>query len=428
VTPASRRALTSYLGLVVAPVLLAVSLGSWQWLQHSNTLLFERYERAVHGSAYLLTQALGRSQREFSTRAPVVEVQPPYAPAVVKALAGDTVAGLASTTTSLELTVVLSDSAGAIRMIREPFRPPFLEVVPSRTMLGISIYLRGKRSATTDPPVGPTSLSESTLGALATAQGGVRFDDGSARGVYGVVRARPETAPELVLLVGEASPEAAEGWLLTLLPMFAIVLFLALTAAWTMARQGSPGRRSTSFAQTALVALIPVLAGAAILLAFDQGFNTEAHENSTDELSRATLLVRQLELPLSPDLIKRATGFEVAVIGPEGVERTTVEDAELIDALSALRLPPPSWMSFGIAATSGGPASYEIVRVGSDRGLVLLRTDLDELTTSLREALLWISAIMFVPALLFLALASARRPASPSPIRRPVVPAGPSTN
>ena len=39
------KSLTGYLCLVVIPVLITVSLGSWQWLEHSDALTFDRYHR-----------------------------------------------------------------------------------------------------------------------------------------------------------------------------------------------------------------------------------------------------------------------------------------------------------------------------------------------------------------------------------------------
>jgi len=387
-------------------------------MEQSETLHFDRYRRVVAGSSYLLVQAMGRTQSEFAARAPAVDVSPPYDPAVRRALAGDTVAGLASTSTSLELTVVVADSSGVVRMIREPFHPRFLDVLPGD--LGVSIYLRGRRSATTDPPLGPISLDDTMGEALTDAATGVRYVASGARGMFGGVRARPGAAPDLVLLVGEAGLPSRGRWILSLLPVPAIVLFLALTAAWTLARSHSASAQKPSFVQSVLVASIPVLAGAAILMGFDQSFRSEVLEVGTRDLAESTLMVRDLELPLSPDLIKQATGFDVAIVGPAGVERTTVTRVALIDALSALKLPPPNWMSAGVAATDSGPAFYKMVRVGSNRGLVLLRTDLDERTTSLRAMLLKISAIMVFPATLFFGLGflqpkeSTSDPAGPS--------------
>jgi hypothetical protein len=417
VTLSRGNTLPGYLGLVVVPVLIAVSLATWQWLEYSEALSFDRYQRAAQGSVHLLTQAMGRSQADLAARAPIVPVAPPYAPAIRRALAGDTVAGLASTSTSLELTVVVADSAGVVRMIREPFHPRFLSVLPGLTDLGVSIYLRGHRSATTDPPLGPTALVGSTVAALAAGGTGVRYEEAGVRGMFGVVSARAGTEPELVLLVGEAGGAARGRWLLTLLPILGIVLFLALTAAWTMQRAASSSLQKASFAQSAMVALIPVLAGAAILMAFDRGFRTEVVDSGTLELSQSMLLMRQLDHPLSPDLIKQATGFDVAIVGPSGVEGTTVAGVDLIDALSKLRLPPPNWMSSGVAATNSGPAFYEMVRVGPDRGLVLLRTDLRERATSLRRMLLQISAVMVLPSGLFLAFGGRRRRNTIDPVR-----------
>jgi hypothetical protein len=122
---------------------------------------------------------------------------------------------------------------------------------------------------------------------------------------------------------------------------------------------------------------------------------------------------------MSPALIKRATGFEVATIDPEGMEGTTVVNDELIGELSLLKLPPPNWMSSGVVTTTSGPALYEIVRVGTDRGLVLIRTDLSERMAALRRSLLWTSAIMILPAILFLAIGGLQRPPTGLPPVRP---------
>lgn len=113
-------------------------------------------------------------------------------------------------------------------------------------------------------------------------------------------------------------------------------------------------------------------------------------------------MVRQLDLLLSPDLIKQVMGFEVAIVGPNGIDATTLVDVELVGAISRLKLPPPNFMSSGVTHTSLGPALYEMVRVGSNRGVVLVRTDQPERIASLRASLLRISLIMLTPALLFL--------------------------
>jgi hypothetical protein len=429
VMSSGRTRLAGYVGLVVLPVVIAVSLGSWRWVEHSDLLSFDRYGRAVEGASYLLIQALGQSQGDFADRAPVVPVTPPYDPAVQRALAGDTVAGLASTDTSLELTVVVADSAGTVRMIRESFHPPLLDVFPTLTNLGLSIYLRGRRSATTDPPLGPVTLAKTTLARIAATGSALRYAEEGARGVFVSVQSRPGSEPELVLLAGEAGVGSTRGrWLLTLLPILVIVLFLAVTAAWTMVRSSSDAALGTSLAQSALVALIPVLAGSAILVAIDRGFQTEVVDSGTRELAGATLLVRQLELPLTPDLVKMATGFGSAIVGPDGLEEATTATNEVIGALSSLKLPPPNWMSSGAVATDLGPAFYEITRVGSDRGLVLFRTDLSDRIASLRNMLVKLSAIMLLPALLFLTLGGLRRPVTENKQTRPPSFDGPSTS
>ena len=412
--------LRGYLAFVVAPVILATAAGAVWWTVESDRLVTEHYEELSRQAVQLLVRDLAQGREAFAERARSVELPDPAPPAVERALAGDTVSGLASSDQSLELTVVVADEDGTVRMIREPFVPPSLEALPAVAGQSMAIYLAGLRVATTDPAIGPAELDRTILTSLIGEESTLEWETGGERGIFRPVQPRPGAEPDLVLLVGTAEASMRLEWLLIVVPVTLIILALVITAAWSIA--GSESREDdgdSRVVQTALIVCIPVLAGLAVLVSLDRGFRNEVMDSGRGRLTEAAALIQELRLGTDPRNLADIFGFEVAVMEAGRVVEATNGAEPLRDQLADVTLPPPNWLASGTVPGSMPPVPYEAFRLRGPRGVVLFRTDLDEKVTRLRGVLLRIGVVMALPAMIFLAATLlAAPPARDRPDRR----------
>jgi hypothetical protein len=413
-TPTSGRALTWYVLTVLLPALLAVSLTARQWSNASDAVVFDRHLRGAQTATEVLWQEMGAEQRALAARAPTVSVTPPYPPAIRAAEDGDTISALASSDESLELSVIFFDSAGALRMTREPFHPRVLTVLPSVIGLSISVYLRGRRAVSVDPPFGPLELSPDLLEELGRDVGGVEIRVAEGLGVLRPFRPTRGAPPDVVVLAGDSVAHEAPLSLPTLMAVLGIVLLLSLAAMWTIKRgQSEHGDDRSSLAQSGLIAFIPVLAGIVILATLDRSYRQLVTDSARDEMLRVVAFANEMDFATSPRNVEIATGYEAAYLAPDGAITSSVEDVELSGRLRDVRLPPPNFTSSGAIETSGAPVLYVAGRVPAGGALVILGPDVARRAASLRPVMLVAALGMALPALVYLFLLSGERPRTP---------------
>ena len=112
-----------------------------------------------------------------------------------------------------------------------------------------------------------------------------------------------------------------------------------------------------------------VLAGAAILMSLDRDYRQTATVSMRCQLSRAIILIGQVDrLGLVTDA-RAATGFDAARPRAGAVEEATRDEADLIEALGTLGPPPPRFTSSGVLTTESGNRFYSAARTpdGLDR-------------------------------------------------------------
>jgi hypothetical protein len=401
-TRGTSKALSLYVLTVLMPVVAAVTLTSMRWSDASDAIAFAHHRRGVQAATEVLVQEMGAAQRDLAARAPVVDLERPLPTAIRAAEAGDTISGLASSEESLELSVVFVDSAGALHMIREPFRPRVLNVLPSVMDLSISLYLRGRRAVSVEPPFGPAELDAPTLAELSRNEDGVeiRVQEGhGALRALGPVTGQP---PGVVVLAGDLLPHGQPLSLVSVLAVLSIVLLLSLSANWTVGKDRGEAD-SPSIAQSGLVTFIPVLAGIVALGALDRSYRQLVTDSAREEMLRFVGFVNEMGLGGGPVDVRIVTGFETAFLGVDGSIETSLEEGELVRSLRRVQRPPPNFTSAGVLEReSGAPVLYVAGRVPTGGVLVLLGLEVAETASALRFMMILAAMAMAVPALGYL--------------------------
>ena len=401
------KTLVRYSGAVLLPVTLGVLAGLWVTDAAFERLRSETDARVAASATDLILREMGDATDALLGQAEAVQPTQPYPPAVEAALRGDTVLALGSSAESLELTLVYGDGP-LVRIATGPFRPTVMELLPSIAGYRLALYLRGTRTVTTEPAFSPEVLHPEVLLALARSPDGMAFgtDD-----VTGTLRAFQAVAgrPTEVAVFAAAGADAAipHGSASAAVTVLIVVLLLSGFAAWITHNPRRPmaegvGAVEHSPLQWALVVLMPVLAGAAILLSLDRDYRQSATLTMRDQLSRAAILIRQVDRTGSVSGARAATGFDVARLQNGRVEAATRDEADLIEALTGLRPPPPNFTSSGVISVDDGSRFYSAVRTSDGATLILISTSTDEEFRSVRRRMGLAGLLILLPPLLFL--------------------------
>ena len=397
--------LTRYAFAVLAPVAAGVLGGLWFSASALDRFQEAADARIAASATDLIWQDMGRARQALLEQAEAVEARPPYGPAVEAALRGDTVVALGSSGESLELTVVYGDGP-LVRIASAPFQPTVLETLPSTSRYRLALYLRGKRTVTTNPPFSPLQLDPTLHMTLSRRPEGMSFSLNGSSAAIRPFQPVPGQRPEVVVVA--APEEGLRQWVgrsTAPVTVLVVVLLLSGFAAWTMYRpppQEPALRSERSPLQWPMVVLIPVIAGIAILLAFDLGFRRATTEGLRDQVSRAVVLTRQVEATESVSGAKTVTGFEVARVIAGSVEASTTDDDDVLGALRTLLPPPPNYTSSGVLDLKGSLRIYSAARTPSGAAFVLIGPDLLGRFRAVRIRLgLW-ALLVLAPPLLFL--------------------------
>ncbi len=399
--------LARYSFAVLVPVAIGVLAGLW-----ATTSAFQRWQketdlRVAASATDLILQEMGATRDALLKEAVAVEPTPPYPPQVEAALRGDTVLAMGSSEESLELTVAYGEGS-MVRIATGPFRPTVLEVLPSITGYRLALYLRGTRTVTTEPPFSPEVLHPEVLLTLARQADGMVIESDGVTGALRAFQAVPGRPSDVaVMATAEDDTRIQASGTTAPVTVLIVVLLLSGFAAWTThhPRHASApdwGQIERSTLQWSLVVLVPVIAGSAILLSFDRDFRQGATTSMREQLSRAIILVKQVDRLSSASASGAITGFEAARLRAGVVEATTRDEPDLIEALRQLRPPPPNFTSSGTLAVDDGTRFYSAARTPNGATLVLIGPVMEVRWGEVRRALGLAGLLILLPPLLFL--------------------------
>lgn len=158
--------------------------------------------------------------------------------------------------------------------------------------------------------------------------------------------------------------------------------------------------------------LVPVLAGAAILMSFDRDYRQSATLSTRGQLSRAIILIRQVDRMGSVTGARAVTGFDAARIKGGAVEAATRDEADLIEVLGTLGPPSPNFTSSGVLALEDGNRFYSAARTPDGATMILIGPDSDKQLGEVRKRMGLAGILILLPPLMFLWLADFPRPAT----------------
>lgn len=399
--------LARYSGAVLLPVAIGVLISLWVTASAFDRLQREADLRIAATATDLIQQEMGAARRALLDEAEAVRPTPPYSPAVEAALSGDTVLALGSSEESLEITVAYGEGP-LVRIATSPFRPTVLELLPSIAGYRLALYLRGRRTVTTEPPFSPEVLHPEVLLALARQAGGMTLEFDGGSGALRAFQAIPGRPPDVVVLAAVEDDMGIEaGGMTAPITVLIVVLLLSGFSAWTSHNPRRPlvpvaGPLEHSTFQWSMVVLVPLIAGVAIVLSLDRDYRQSAAASTRDQLNRAIILVKQVDRISSASAAGAITGFDAARLRAGGVEATTEDDIELIGALEELRPPPPSFTSSGVMEVAGHARFYSAARTPDGATLVLIGPTMTRRWRDVRRSLGLAGLLILLPPLLFL--------------------------
>ncbi|GMR12058.1 MAG: hypothetical protein BMS9Abin29_0245 [Gemmatimonadota bacterium] len=399
-----QRTLLTFFMAVLFPVILGIAV-SVLFLEQAQAGLRNRSDlRMSRAGSYFLARELEAAKDSLAPRAEVSSIPSPPTPAVLRALAGDTVMAIAEAEDGLRVTVLLSDS-GVVRGAATRLSDDFVEAFQSVTNYGLSVYFGGNRVLSQQPHMGPTALPDEVLAELGRGVESVATSVESGTAIVTRFGGEIGAADGLVLVVGQTESRGLEASLAPLLAVLAMILLLSLAAAWSVQSRASErgvGHRPPLM-QSVLVAFIPVLAGVALLTSLDNGFGNTAGQAVRGDLARASALLRVSGEGSSMEAA-RSLGFDAELIDRGVVLASTIEDPESRNRLAAIRPPPPTFSSTGSIELAGVEHSYMATRARRGSVMVLLARGPEAQAGEVRFRLIAAGLLMAIPPLLYLGL------------------------
>lgn len=320
-----------------------------------------------------LEQDLGNAVSELAAEALPYAGADPSIPAIQRALAGDTVAGLTQTESGAELAVMLGDMAAPdtvavpVRYAVAPLEPTAATQAGRATGYHASLYLNGKLWGGTDPSA-PETLDEGLLLELSRSPGGIRVPDSDA--VLQATSPQPGSPPALAALTSPRRPPAPALELPIVLASALLMLFSGLAAWIQLARPPHPASRRPGPGSVLTLALVPALTATLFLVHLTRTFETVAAEVTVRDLSRGLAVAETRDMASSPADVRLITGFQATLVRSGQVLASTFNgDPTEITNLPA---PPRSFASSGTVTTPEGPSLYVALR--RDRDSVIVAT------------------------------------------------------
>jgi hypothetical protein len=315
-----------------------------------------------------LEQDMGEAVDVLAARATPYADADPGAPAVQRAMEGDTVAGLTRTDTGAELAVVLGTAPSAdgtvpgVRYAAGRLEPTAAAQVGRLTGYEAFLYIRGRLWEAGDGTTAPPRLDEPVLLELSRSPGGVRVPDSHA-----VLRAQspqPGAVPAVVALVTprQAPPPPVAARVVAVLGL--LTLF-ALLAGWIqLARPPGSGGHKVGPVSVAALSLVPALTAALFLVHLTRTFEAAATSATVGDLTRGLAVASARGVTVSPEAVRLLTGFHATLVQSGEVLRSTYSsDPAGIERLPA---PPASFTGSGQVVTPEGPSAYAALRRAAD--------------------------------------------------------------
>jgi hypothetical protein len=357
-----KRPYLTYLLAVVLPSVLAVgailaaALSEWSQVRRASDA------RLAHILLTAFEQDLGRATDSLVAAAEATTALDGAQAAVRRALAGDTVTGIRPAGPTAEVFALAPpgdrDPPGSVRFASTPLDGTMPRRIGRATGYALSLYLNGRRWASTDDPAGPEELpeegAEASYGALA-ALGGVP----AARAAVVAVtrrldRVRGPVPVPLVLTIG-------------------LLFVFAALSGWIQIAGGPPGTPPGRSRSMVLLALVPALTAGAFAIQLERAFEARLHDSDTGDLVRALAAAGVRGVTASPDAVFRLTGYDATMLHRGKVVASA--PAGPAPALASLPLPPAALTTSGRVVTRDGPASYAAMRTDGDTVLVVTRPE-----------------------------------------------------
>jgi hypothetical protein len=113
-------------------------------------------------------------------------------------------------------------------------------------------------------------------------------------------------------------------------------------------------------------------------MSFDRDYRQSATLSIRGQLSRAIILIRQVDRMGSVTGARAVTGFDAARIKGGAVEAATRDETDLIEALGTPGPPPPNFTSSGVLALEDGNRFYSAARTPDGATMILIGPDSDK--------------------------------------------------
>lgn len=409
-TTVSRNVLT-FVVVVLFPVVVGAGVGALFLEQAEAGVQIRSDVRMARAASLFLSRELMVARDSLAPRAEPAEAPDPPTPALRQAQAGDTVLAIAAEEHGLRVTVLFVDSTG-LRAAAGRIPADFVTAFESVTTYGLSIYLHDRRVASGGPPLGPERLPPGLVEESRRTGDPVQMAAEQGPAILVRLAGQAGSGNELAVLVGETEPQDAGSPLLPTLPVLAMVLLLSLAAAWSVEARAEHGseRPSPALVQSVLVALLPVLAGAALLAALGQHHARHVERAVMSDLARASALLKVSGQGASIEAA-RDLGFDAALLAGGSVSASTLVDEVARANVARIAPPPPTFSATGRLNGEGGPLAYIASRARNGTVLVLLARAPEEEAAAFRIRLLAPGLLMVGPALLYLAFLALSGPA-----------------
>jgi len=369
-----RRPFLKYALAVVVPCGIALLLAGRSAREAWGDLHLTSHAHVARMTLAALEQDLGEAVDELAAVATPYSGADPSIPAIQRAMAGDTVAGLTPTEGGAELAVMLGD-AGApdttpvpVRYAVGPLDPSAAIQVGQSTGYRASLYLNGKLWGGTEPPAGPQVLDDALLLEVSASPGGTRIPDSES--VLQATSPIAGTPPALVALASPNRPADPAVELRIVLVLGLLILFSALAGWIQLGRRPQSGSRRPGAGSMVTLAMVPALTAALFLVHLTRTFETTATDVTVRDLSRGLAVSGSRGLTSSPEGVQLITGFHATLVRSGEVLRSTfASDPTEVGGLPA---PPRSFTISGPVHTPEGPSVYVALR--SDEGAVIVAT------------------------------------------------------
>lgn len=254
----------------------------------------------------------------------------------------------------------------------EALEPSFLHTLEGAGGYEAVLYVGGVKRAASRPDLGPDTLPVRIHRRLALfPRGHAYVVNGTGAALY-PMEIVDGAAPEIVIL-------AAPAWVRTAtLPRgllriaMALGLLLALVAWWRFQHRDASDRQPRHIPVITLVwVLLPLLVAWGMVFLMARGFEEDARDRTVRELARSLAIIRSEGQALPPGEASQLTGFDVTLLGTDGIEETTLAGAGAREAIQSIQPPPASFTTTGRVGSGDDEALYVASRPRGGSTLVL---------------------------------------------------------